>query len=91
VSSHNFSNFSVVIKVPSAPWPFSWGPFHKDRTYHVESDYLEILVAQIGLLDPLTLECYTSRSKEECVVTVDFRGATRLKRRSSILNNVVVK
>jgi len=77
-------SFQIVLCLPRAPWPFSWGPFKCRRTLRFHTDRAEALIYQKGDKgDPITLECFTST--EACTTTVDFRGGSRLKRRTSFV------
>jgi hypothetical protein len=79
------SNFSVSVNLHPSPWPFSWGPFHtgfRHRTFRCAG--AELFISQAGAPegDPITIGCCATGGA--CTTTVDFRGGSRLKRKTAI-------
>lgn len=77
------TNFSIRILVERARWPFPWGPFGGPRwvSLHCESALLEISQRGSDPENPIKVECHAGRS--DLTTTVDFRGGSRLKRRTT--------
>lgn len=78
------SYFEIFVSTRPRPWPFSWGPFTLASSRVFRADSAEILVFQEGGgVEPVKLECYASG--DQATTTVDFKGGSRLKRRTSII------
>lgn len=78
------TNFIVRVWRRPRPWPFSWGPFGREEISEFQLDEGRIAILQRegqGMnLNPVVVECYSS--KDECTVTMDFRGSSRFKRKT---------
>jgi hypothetical protein len=75
------TKFCILIKHASSPWPFSWGPFGRSSGVELCVDEAQVEIYQQGDGgEPMKVELYAS--PDTCTTTVDFRGGTRLKRRT---------
>lgn len=78
------NNFFVSVWRRPRPWPFSWGPFGRGEFQVFLLDECKITITQREGQDmnpnPVVVECYSS--KNECTVTMDFRGSSRFKRKT---------
>jgi hypothetical protein len=78
------ANFHVVVRLYQVPWPFSFGPFRRNRALRLGADEAALTIHQAGELScPIEVGCHSG--DDECTVTVDFRGGTRLKRRTKLV------
>jgi hypothetical protein len=81
------NNFLIKVVTGPVPWPFSWGPFHRRRAFVLHGNDFQFKVWQRSTQeeggrthDPVELECHSGA--ENATTTCDFRGGSRLKRRT---------
>jgi hypothetical protein len=81
------NNFLIKVVTGPVPWPFSWGPFRRRRAFVLRGNDFQLKVWQRSMKepgsrthDPIELECYSAPG--HATTTCDFRGGSRLKRRT---------
>lgn len=76
--------FHVFVMIHRPRWPFKWGPFGGVKLIGVSGDEGEIDVYQADggsmTADPVSLELFSRGCS--VTTTVDFRGGSRLQRRT---------